>query len=205
MRCASRRAEHGGPCFRKAEATAASAPQGRVMKSSRLLAVAFAFAVVPLTARAGLAQTEHAEGSERTEHAEPASHGKVRYPMKADEFRRLIEKKIALVKSTIDKKLERHGVSADRRAQIRHLVDGAATDLRAAVDRVTADGVVTKDEGVKVRALADRLRGKVREQMRNEKNAQKEGAGDKPRDGKKGAKKPGEKAAEKKNAAALDE
>jgi hypothetical protein len=175
------------------------------MKSSRLLAIAFALAVLPLTTRAAFAQAapgDHAEHADH-DHADHAAHGKVRYPMKADEFRKLIEKKIALVKSTIDKKLERHGVSVDRRNQIKHLVDGAATELRAALDRASADGVVTKDEGVKVRSLADRLRGKVREEMKAEKNAQKEGAGDKPpRDAKKkaAAAKPGDKPAPKKPA-----
>src|SRR4051794_23107136 len=135
----------------------------------------------------------------QTESAAPGSHGsRLRYPMKGDDFKKVIERKIATVKNTIDKKLERHGVSADRRAQIRRAVDLAAGDLRGAIEKVCSDGVVTKDEGAKVKALTEKLRGKVREQLRNEKNAQKKNAGDKPRDKAKGDAKADEKAGEKK-------
>jgi hypothetical protein len=100
--------------------------------------------------------------------------------MKSDEFKKLIEKKIATVKNAIEKKLERHGVSADRRTEVRHTVDVAATDLRAAVEKACGDGVVTREEGAKVKALAQKLRGRVRQELRKEKNARKKGAGDKP-------------------------
>jgi hypothetical protein len=139
---------------------------------SRLVASAIALSLA--LSFAPLVHAEEAEGS--TGHGSHRLH----YPMKSEDFKKVIEKRIAGVKNAIDKKLERHGVSPDRRAQIRHTVDVAATDLRAAVEKVGSDGVVTKEESVKVKSLADKLRGKVRKQLREEKNAQKKGAGDKP-------------------------
>jgi hypothetical protein len=92
------------------------------------------------------------------------------YPMKAEDFRELMDKRIDRVRAAIDKKLDRRGVSADRKKAIHKIFDEASKDLRAEIARATADGTVTESEGDKVKALAVALRAKVRERLRAEKD-----------------------------------
>jgi hypothetical protein len=70
------------------------------MKTSTILSALVALALaVPGTAAAA--------------HRSKAA-AKVVFPMKADEFRKLAEARIDKVKATVDKKLDRHGVSSER-------------------------------------------------------------------------------------------
>jgi hypothetical protein len=157
------------------------------MKPSRFFSIALV-SVATLAASRARAET--------TKDAHAESHpAKPRSAMKADDFRKLVEKKIAAVKSAIEKKLDHHGVTAERRAKIRHFVDVAATEVRTAANKALADGIVSKEEAQKVRALAEQLRGKVRDQIRMEKSAKSSSSGDKrvkAGDKKKPAKKTGE-------------
>ena len=95
------------------------------------------------------------------------------YPLDADDFREEIEKRIARTKSAVDQKLERNGVSAARRTEIRHLVDDVSRDVKNALDRATADNGVTRDEARHVRDLAKGLRGKIRARLRVESDTRK--------------------------------
>jgi hypothetical protein len=92
------------------------------------------------------------------------------YPMKADEYRALIEKRIDGVRAAIDKKLDRRGVSPERKKAIHKTIDESAQELRAEVARATADGVVTQSEADKIKPIATGLRAKVRERLRAEKS-----------------------------------
>jgi len=107
-------------------------------------------------------------------HASPEA-----FPMKAPEFRKKIEARIDRVRAVIDKKLDGHGVSAERKAAIHRLIEEAAKEVRAALAQVTADGSVTEAEATQVKKLALELRAKVRERMRAEKSGQGGKAGDK--------------------------
>jgi hypothetical protein len=127
------------------------------------LAFALAFAVAaPGLAAPGLAAA--APRHARSHHAAGPS-----FPMKSDEYRKFAEARIERVRGVIDKKLDRHGVSADRKKAIHKIFDEAAHDVRAEVDKAAADGTVTQAEADKVKALTNGLRAKVRERLRGEK------------------------------------
>jgi hypothetical protein len=136
--------------------------------TARLLVVSLAFGAA-LAVSAGsfgsfgvaAAATHH---HARSHHAGPS------YPMKADEFRALMEKRIDGIRGVIDRKLDKRGVSADRKKAIHKIFDEASRDLRAEIDHAAADGTVTQGEADKVKVLATGLRGKVRERLRAEKD-----------------------------------
>ena len=102
-------------------------------------------------------------------HHRARSHGPS-FPMKADDFRKLMDKRIDHVRATIDKKLDRHGVTSERKKAIHRIFDEASRDLRAEIDRAAADGTVTQAEADKVKTLTTGLRARVRERLRAEKN-----------------------------------
>jgi hypothetical protein len=104
-----------------------------------------------------------------TRHARSRKAGPT-FPMKADEYKALMEKRIDGVRAIIDKKLDRRGVSAERKKAIHKLFDDSSKDLRAEIARAAADGTVTQAEADKVKPLANGLRAKVRERMRAEKD-----------------------------------
>jgi hypothetical protein len=98
-------------------------------------------------------------------HAEAPS-----FPMKADEYRKLADKRIEKVWSVVEKKLERRGVSADRKKAMRKTFDEVARETRAEVARAAADGTVTEAEANRVKKLSLGLRGKLRERLAAEKS-----------------------------------
>jgi hypothetical protein len=104
------------------------------------------------------------------------------YPMKADEFRKASEARLARILAVIDKKLDRGNVSAERRKAIHAMFDDAAKETRAEVAKAAADGSVTESEADKVKALAVQVRAGVRERMAAERKGKKLGAkgGDAP-------------------------
>ncbi len=101
------------------------------------------------------------------------------FPMKATEYRKLVERRVESVWETIDKKLEHNRVSPERKKEIRHLLDDSAKGMWLEVDRASADGTVTRDEAERVRVLADGLRGQLRKRLAEEKKAQSQGQGQK--------------------------
>src|SRR4051812_41674301 len=103
---------------------------------ARLVAAALALTALASPAPAGAAGRHHG----RSHHVAPS------FPMKADEFRKLMDKRIEGVRGVIDKKLDRHGVTPDRKKAIHRIFDEAGRDLRAEIDRVAADGTVTQAE-----------------------------------------------------------
>ena len=92
------------------------------------------------------------------------------FPMKAAEFRKKAEARIDRVRAVIDKKLDTHNVSAERKKAIHRIIDEAAKEVRDTLAQVSADGSVTESEANKVKALTIELRSKVRERMRAEKS-----------------------------------
>ena len=130
---------------------------------ARTLAAAFALAALASTLCPAAA---FAAGHHRAHHhAEAAS-----YPMKADEFRKLMEKRIDAVRAAIDRKLERRGVSPERRKAIHKVFDEASNEVRAEIARRAAGGTVTHADAEKVKALASGLRTRVRERLRAERD-----------------------------------
>ncbi len=133
-------------------------PKARILAAALALAALASFAVPGVA----LAATHHR--SRGAHHAAPS------FPMKADEYRVLMEKRIDSVRAVIDRKLDRRGVSADRKKAIHKIFDEASKDLKAEIARATADGTVTQAEADKIKPLVIGLRGKVRERLRAEKD-----------------------------------
>jgi colicin import membrane protein len=129
--------------------------------SPRLFALAFALCSLSAASPGWAAGKRHAAAGRA---AAPS------FPMKSDEYKELIEKRIDKVRAVVDKKLDRAGVSADRKKAIHKIIDEEAKDLRAEVAKATADGSVTEAEAGKVKVLTNGLRARVRERMRAEKN-----------------------------------
>ena len=122
--------------------------------------IAAATFAVPMTS---FAETAPAAVSHGQKH-----HGdkdKAQFPMKADEFRAMVEKRIAKVKARVEKGMEEHKLPAVQRAVITRLVDDAAKQVRGAAEKAAADGTVTKEEAKEVRELAEQLRAKVKGEL----------------------------------------
>ena len=119
----------------------------------------------------------------------PAEHGhkhhgdkdKAQYPMKADEFRVMVEKKIERVKARVEKGMTEHKIPADKRVEVTKAVDEAAKQVRTAVDKAATDGTVTKEEAKQVRELANQLRTKLRTELLGGKHAKAGKAGHRAR------------------------
>lgn len=110
--------------------------------------------VAPVTTRSALAKPKKSAAS---------------YPMKADEFRKITEKRLDGIRRTVEKKLDRGGVSVDRKKTVLRWLGESEKDARTALDKAAADGVVTEDEAGKVKALVTGVRAKLRERMALEK------------------------------------
>ena len=101
------------------------------------------------------------------------------FPMKADVFKKLVEGKIGKMKGHFDRGVSKRSLSHGQKAEIDKSLEGALKELHSAVDKVSADGVVTKDEAKHVKELSEHLRGKVREELKG-KHANTKAKGQKP-------------------------
>lgn len=125
-----------------------------------------------------------------------ASHSKHQdsaFPMKADLFKKLVEGKIDKMKGHFDKGVSKRSLSHGQKAEITKSLEGALKDLHSAVDKVSSDGVVTKDEAKQIKDLSEQLRGKVREELKG-KHANAKAKGQKPSKKAGGKKAPAKKA-----------
>jgi len=116
------------------------------------------------------------------------------FPMKADVFKKLVDGKIDKIKGHFDRGVSKRSLSHEQKAEIDKTLEGALKELHAAVDKVSADGVVTKDEAKQVKDVSDHVRTRVRESLRG-KHANAKAKGQKP-----GRKASGKKAGGKKHA-----
>jgi tellurite resistance protein len=116
------------------------------------VALALAIGVAPLAASAQEKGKQEQAGKRREKH----------FPMKADEFKKHVEKRITRSIEKLDKVLAKRNVPAAKRAEIKKDAEAAAVLVRAAAARVAADGSVTKEEAKEVRALAKDLKKKAR-------------------------------------------
>lgn len=101
------------------------------------------------------------------------------FPMKAEVFKKIVAGKIDKMKGHFEKGVAKRSLSHGQKAEMDKSLDVALKELHAAVDKVSADGVVTKDEAKQVKELSDHLRGKVRAELRG-KHANAKAKGQKP-------------------------
>lgn len=145
--------------------------------------IAAAIFVVPASA---MAVTKHGKAVPKAESA---------FPMKADLFKKIVDGKIGKMKGHFQKGMKKRSLSHHQKADLDKSLESALNELHSAVDKVSADGVVTKDEAKQVKRVSDQLRSKVREELRG-KHASTKAKGHKPAKGKV-AKKAGKKAAKR--------
>ena len=94
-----------------------------------------------------------------------------KFPMKADRFQKLIDKRIEHVKTKVEAALKKHNVSDTDKAAVMKAVDEGAASVRAAAKKAEADGTVTKEEAQTVRDLAKKIREDVRAKLTQKKSA----------------------------------
>lgn len=127
--------------------------------------IAVSLAAVPVTAMANQKPSD-AKPLEEASHKGSPRHDKPAFPMKAEEFRKMVEQRVERIKSHIERAMSKHSLPAPQRAEVNKAVDTAVKEVHGAVDKVTADGVVTRDEAKQVKAIANQLRDKMREQLK---------------------------------------
>lgn len=136
----------------------------RSLVTSAALALAFALGASPALADRGNSDApRHGKEHGKRGHGK-RDHGDFdkQFPMKADAFRELVERRLAKAEERVNKILEAREVPEAIRALVKKdLADGAAL-VRALAAKVTADGTVTKEEGREVRELAKDLKQKAR-------------------------------------------
>jgi hypothetical protein len=136
--------------------------------------IAAATLVVPCSARA---ESQPPQGHhQRHESA---------YPMKAETFKKMVDGRADRLKGHLEKGLEKRSLSADQKAEIEKAMDAALKELHAAVDKVSADGVVTRDEAKQIKDLSDQLRARMRAELKG-KHASSKAKGGKPAGKRKG-------------------
>ncbi len=116
------------------------------------------------------------------------AHHESGYPMKAESFKKLVDNRVDRLKGHLDQGLSKRSLTPEQKSEIEKAMDGALKELHAAVDKVSADGVVTRDEAKKIKDLSDQLRSRMRAELKG-KHASAKAKGDKPAGGKRKAKK----------------
>jgi len=123
------------------------------LASALLAAATF---VLPLTA---MAETKAPAGHHHAKHESG-------FPMKADSFKKMVDGNIEKLKGHFDRGAKKRSLSHGQKAEIDKSLESALKDLHAAVDKVSSDGVVTKDESKQIKDLTEQLRSKVRDELR---------------------------------------
>jgi hypothetical protein len=132
---------------------------------SRPVAVAsvlFALVAIP---SAALACDDHENTSGHASKDEKAKRHDHKFPVKTDEFKQMVEKRIAHARERLQGALAAHSVPEGIQAQIKKEFEDGANVVRAAAARVGADGTVTKDEAKEVKQLARKLKRQAREKF----------------------------------------
>ena len=88
------------------------------------------------------------------------------YPMKAEAFKKLADRKVELLKTHAERGIAKRSLLPEQKTAVEKSLDSGIKDLRAAIDKVAADGIVTRDEAKQIKALADQFRSKLRDQLR---------------------------------------
>lgn len=139
--------------------------------------------VLPLSA---MAETKSPAGDKAQKEAS--------FPMKASAFKKIVDGKLGKMKGHFERGVSKRSLSHGQKADIDKTLESALKDIHSAVDKVSSDGVVTKDEAKQVRELSEQLRSKVREELRG-KHASAKAKGQKPQKAKATKKSAGKKPA----------
>jgi hypothetical protein len=99
------------------------------------------------------------------------------FPMKAEAYKKLVDGRIEKLKGHLEQGLEKRSLSSEQKSEIEKSMDGAIKELHAAVDKVSADGTVTRDEAKHIKDLSEKLRDRMRAELKGKHaNAKAKGA-----------------------------
>jgi hypothetical protein len=116
---------------------------------NRLAALALAFATLAAPAFASAAPAK----------APTARHEKhdKKFPMKAEEFKKHIEGPITKARARMEEHITKKSLPEDKAKEVRAKFDAGVTAVQKEVERVSADGTVTKEEAHEVHAAMKAL------------------------------------------------
>jgi hypothetical protein len=120
--------------------------------------------VLPLTlglalfALPAFAKPSHGSGRRGEDAAQEGKKHEKKFPMPAAEFRAHVTKKTEHARTRMEAAIKKHNVGEEKAKEIRARFEAGLRKLNAEVDKVTADGTVTKDEAKAVRAIAKEMR-----------------------------------------------
>jgi hypothetical protein len=138
----------------------------RIRILSRPVAIASVlFALIAVPSAAFACDDHETTAAGHASKGEKAKRGNRQFPVKTDEFKQMVEKRIARARERLDHALTEHQVPAAIQSQIKKEFESGANAVRAAAARVGADGTVTKDEAKEVKHLATELKRKAREKF----------------------------------------
>ena len=114
-----------------------------------------------------LAFTVPALAAEPGHRAEAAAHGhkgkgEGKGPMQADAFRQKVGDRIQRLRGKMESRIEHGNMSAEKARELRADFERGAARVMAEVDRVGADGTVTRKEAKEVAAVAKQVRGEMK-------------------------------------------
>jgi hypothetical protein len=79
------------------------------------------------------------------------------FPMKAEEFKRLVAERVGKARERLEKHISQKNVPEDRAKVLRAKFDLSAAVLNRKVDKVCEDGTVTREEAKEVRELVQKM------------------------------------------------
>jgi hypothetical protein len=88
-----------------------------------------------------------------------------RFPIDAEDYRQTITARVEATWEKIEKKLDHHKVSGDRKQAIRDAFDEAVARINEAVDKASADGQISRGEAYRINTMTSGLRGKMRARL----------------------------------------
>lgn len=80
-----------------------------------------------------------------------------KFPMKADEFRKLVAERVGKARERMEKHISKKNVPEDKAKVLRARFEVGVAVLNRKVDQVTSDGTVTKEEAKEVRELVHKM------------------------------------------------
>ena len=127
---------------------------------ARSLRTMFAAALVTLSVvpAAAFADSPTNAGDAST-HVRQDKKGKEAFPMAASTFKTKVENRIEKARERISERMAKKNVPADKQKVVLTKYDAGSAKVMLEVDKVGADGTVTKEEAQQVRTLARELRG----------------------------------------------
>lgn len=82
----------------------------------------------------------------------PAFADKPTFPMKADEFQKHVDARIAKARTHMEARITKKGLDAEKAKEARARFDAKVAKVQAAAKQAEADGTVTEDEAKAIRA-----------------------------------------------------